>query len=478
MTTTPSTDLTHHAGEARLAINTEQTWWTDAQWAALAAAGLGDVPQGDLVAFLHQCQKSGLDPFTREVYLIGYKDSSQPSGKKWSTQTGIDGYRHIAERTGEFLGSVGPWWCGPDGQWVDVWLSEEPPAAAKFGVLRAGHPEPFTAVAPYREFAVLKDVWENNRKTGRQEPNAMWKKMPAHMLAKCAEALAIRRAFPRQTAGIYTTDEMGARMEQVAEEQRAQLAAEREASRAAYVRRPWDKEATEEPASPADTAPGDVVPGETVVGEAVAEIIAAHEATEAEVMPDREELMAELAEQAILLDTSVAALANRAVRMYRKNLEDFNEEELYVLVNALRPQAAEAARNRTTDAVEEVAQAVKIPDEEIARREEAARAERIAESAEADAQDARARADALAKEQPEARRVMADLIPKNPADAPGVLSDEEVLAQRRAHAEEVHAAAVAMTKKGRKTAESAAERAARIAATGEVLTDDPPTLLT
>lgn len=183
-----------------LVLREGQRDWTDVQRAALAQIGVGDAPQADQLVFLHVCQRLGLDPWARQVYMIGRKDDQAQGGKKWTIQTGIDGFRVFSERHPQYGGTLNPEWCGPDGIWRDVWLDDGPPAAARFTVLRKDQNEPIRAIALYKEYVQTK--YDGS-------PNAMWKKMAAAMLAKCAEALARRRAFPRDLAGIYTEDEMG-----------------------------------------------------------------------------------------------------------------------------------------------------------------------------------------------------------------------------------------------------------------------------
>ena len=151
----------------------------------------------ELALFIEVAQRKGLDIFSRQIHFI--KRKGRNGQEVADIQTGIDGYRSMAEDTGQYEGQDGPYWCGDDGEWKDIWVSRTPPVGAKVGILRAGYTKPFYAVALYREY--VQSYPDGN-------PYPMWAKMPANQLAKCAEALALRKAFPRRLSGIYTQEEM------------------------------------------------------------------------------------------------------------------------------------------------------------------------------------------------------------------------------------------------------------------------------
>lgn len=178
------------ATTSTLAIQPGQASFTQTQVAALRQLGLDKAGDPDLAVFFHTCVRTGLDPFRKQIYMIGRWDS-RAQRERYTIQTGIDGYRVIANRTGVYAGSDETWQNGSDGR----------PIAATVTVRKivAGVPFDFAATAHWDEYV-------QTTKDGK--PAGLWAKMPHRMLAKCAEALALRKAFPEDLAGIYTDEEM------------------------------------------------------------------------------------------------------------------------------------------------------------------------------------------------------------------------------------------------------------------------------
>ncbi len=141
-----------------------------------------DSTDNELKLFLYQCKRTGLDPLTRQIYFM------KRSGKM-TIQTSIDGFRVIAERSGDYAGQDEPEFITEDGKLT----------CAKIRVYRFKGETRYCAAVGVAFMAEYMPV-------GGQD--FMWKKMPHTMLAKVAEALALRKAYPQDLSGLYTGDEM------------------------------------------------------------------------------------------------------------------------------------------------------------------------------------------------------------------------------------------------------------------------------
>jgi phage recombination protein Bet len=134
----------------------------------------------ELALFLYTCKRTGLDPLARQIYAI-------KRSNKMTIQTGIDGYRLIADRTGKLAGISDYVFDSEEGKF--------PPKATVTvkKLLPDGQIAEFTATARWGEY---------------NAGTSTWQKMPFLMLGKCAEALALRKAFPADLSGVYTAEEM------------------------------------------------------------------------------------------------------------------------------------------------------------------------------------------------------------------------------------------------------------------------------
>lgn len=134
------------------------------------------------------CARTGLDWKLRHCYLI-------QRGGKWRVELSIDGFRLVGAQDEAYGGQEGPLFTtGADKPWTDI-PPENAPYAAKVGIK---HKDGTTtwAVAKFKDYA-----------TG-----PMWQKLPCTMIAKCAEMLAWRKAFPGRLGGLYGDDEMSQAM--------------------------------------------------------------------------------------------------------------------------------------------------------------------------------------------------------------------------------------------------------------------------
>ncbi len=159
-----------------------------------------DATPDEFAIFMGQVNRTGLDPFSRQIHFIKYKDSKGGPGKM-NILVGIDGYRLIADRTGCYAGNDDPTFEGLKertatikGQYGDKVETFTPPIRATVTVYKlvGGIRCPFTASALWSEYY-----------PGDNFKGFMWRQRPTGQLGKCAESLALRKAFPQELSGLY-----------------------------------------------------------------------------------------------------------------------------------------------------------------------------------------------------------------------------------------------------------------------------------
>lgn len=142
--------------------------------------------------FVHACKRTGLDPFMRQIYAVKRWDGALRR-EVMQIQTGIDGYRLIADRTGKYApGKETVFSYSSDGKLVSstAYVKKQTPDGTWHEI---------SSTAYFDEYVCTK-------KDGA--PNTMWATKGHIMLSKCAEACALRKAFPAELSGIYTKEEM------------------------------------------------------------------------------------------------------------------------------------------------------------------------------------------------------------------------------------------------------------------------------
>lgn len=184
-------------------IKTNVSPWTAAQVKLITRTVAKGATIDELHLFLYTAKKVGLDPLAKQIHFLKHNTKDGP---QMTIITGIDGYLAIAERTKQL--------AGIDDAIFDDGFKYEPgkeptnPSKATVTVYRMVENQKvgFTATARWREYKPA------------DNKDFMWRKMPYNQLAKCALALALRKAFPNDLSGIRTEEEIAQAQEVLPEE--------------------------------------------------------------------------------------------------------------------------------------------------------------------------------------------------------------------------------------------------------------------
>lgn len=174
-----SQEIAHYEDNA-VTLSSHQPQWTTAQLEIVKRTIAPDLNEDELMIFAHICHRVRLDPFAKQIYAIKRRDNM-------CIQTGIDGFRLVAERSGKYA---------PGNDTEFIYDDKNRLLGAKVYVKK------LTADGTWHNISATAFLSEYNANQG------LWRKMPHVMIEKCAEARALRRAFPADLSGLYSDDEM------------------------------------------------------------------------------------------------------------------------------------------------------------------------------------------------------------------------------------------------------------------------------
>lgn len=192
--------------------------YSGAQLALIRRTVAVDCNDMEFDLFVTVARHAGLDPFRRQISAIVF-NKKNPEKRRMSIITGIDGLRAIAARSGRYRpdenepeysvdpalkGETNP--IGLERALVRVYIRDEGGEMWR----------PVAGVAYWEEFAPIGEEWGEDEQTGRRRPTGkmildtkgQWGRMPRVMLAKCAEAQALRKAFPEDLSALYEGAEL------------------------------------------------------------------------------------------------------------------------------------------------------------------------------------------------------------------------------------------------------------------------------
>jgi phage recombination protein Bet len=168
-----------------------------------------DADNAEFDQFIHIAKHVRLDPLRRQIYCFVF-NKNKPDKRQMTIVTAISGYRTIADRTGNYR--PGPVKVIIDPELIDASCNPRGISHAEATVYKHAHGgwHEVTETAYWDEFAPLKEIWEDDKPTGKYTLDRKkdgWLRMPRVMLEKCAEAKALRRAWPDDFAGLAVEEE-------------------------------------------------------------------------------------------------------------------------------------------------------------------------------------------------------------------------------------------------------------------------------